>query len=81
MWRTLRSPACAISFVALARVSTLRTSLTDAEEIAKSCSLTRNRMICSVRTGCDFAGAGRRIYLAPTGVFLQMPMTRFSMAA
>src|SRR5216684_2609434 len=60
-WRTFRSPGASI-FVALPeRLSTLRTSCTEAEDTAKTCPLTRNRIICSVRTGLVFAGAASRI--------------------
>ena len=50
-----------------ASVSTLRTSWTDADETAKSWPLMRNRMICSVRTGCGFDGSGESHYFTPTG--------------
>src|SRR5204863_9578230 len=43
------------------KLSTLRTSWTEAEETANSCPLTRKRMICSVFAELGLAGAARRI--------------------
>src|SRR5215469_5302592 len=55
--RTLSTRGSLTSIAAPARLSTLRTSCTDPEEIAKIWLLLRNRMICSVRSGFT-AGAG-----------------------
>ena len=63
------------------RLSTLRTSCTEAEDTAKIWPLTRNRMICSVRTGCGFAAAREAHQRTPTGAGGRCPSTRFSMAA
>src|SRR5437667_9930124 len=43
------------------KLSTLRTSWTEAEETANSCPLTRKRMICSDFAKPGLAGAARRI--------------------
>jgi hypothetical protein len=45
----------------LVTLSMLRTSCTDAEEIAKSWPPARNKMICSERSGCGLDGKAGRI--------------------
>src|SRR5256886_5798311 len=64
-WRTFRSPGALISVAAPDMLSALRTSCTEAEEMANNCPLTRKRTICSVLAGVVFAGAANRISELP----------------